>query len=272
MKKLKAVYDTKDDVPSEVLEYYSERDGKWILNPVDGMATDADLQRVKTALENEKTEHKKTKEKTRPYLDLGDDPVELQTKLDRIDELEAAAGGKIDEAKISQMVESRIKSRMAPVERERDKFKKDFEEAEGKVTVLATSISVGKIENQLRRAAETAKVIATAIDDVVAIGRSVFEVNGDDKVTSKEGGLTPDLWLSDMKTKRPHWWPGTEGSGATGSSTKTPSGGANPWASDSWNVTEQGKILREHGTEQAEKLAKAAGSFVGATAPKVKSK
>ncbi len=267
MKKLKAIYETKEEVPEGLEEYYSEREGKWMLNPIDGMKSEADVTRLQTSLTKERDEHKKTRDKLKQYEGLGDNPEEVQQRLDRIEELEAAAGGKLDETKINQMVETRLKARLAPVERERDKFKKELDEATGQLTTLNTQITTGKIESSLRRAAEAAKIHSSAIDDVVEIGVRAFEITEEGKVLSKGTSLDPDLWLADMKTKRPHWWPASEGAGANGSGGKGGAGGNNPWSKDHWNITEQGKVIREKGQQAAENLAKAAGSFVGATKP-----
>ena len=44
-------------------------------------------------------------------------------------------------------------------------------------------------------------------------------------------------------------------------------GGSNPWGATSWNATAQSKLVRELGLSAASSIAKAAGSFVGATKP-----
>ncbi len=49
----------------------------------------------------------------------------------------------------------------------------------------------------------------------------------------------------------------------------TPKGGngSNPWAAGSWNVTEQGRLVRVLGKDKAAGIAKSAGSFIGAVRP-----
>lgn len=44
-----------------------------------------------------------------------------------------------------------------------------------------------------------------------------------------------------------------------------PSVGTNPWAAGSWNVSKQGQVVKALGLEKAQKIARAAGSYVGAT-------
>jgi hypothetical protein len=44
-------------------------------------------------------------------------------------------------------------------------------------------------------------------------------------------------------------------------------GRSNPWSKASWNVSAQGKLIREIGLQAASSIAKSAGSFVGATKP-----
>lgn len=43
---------------------------------------------------------------------------------------------------------------------------------------------------------------------------------------------------------------------------------SNPWAPESWNVTEQGRVVRERGMGAAQAMAKEAGTRIGATRPK----
>lgn len=43
--------------------------------------------------------------------------------------------------------------------------------------------------------------------------------------------------------------------------------GSNPWAAGSWNVTEQGRLVRVLGEAKAAGIARAAGSHIGATRP-----
>ncbi|QPF91474.1 hypothetical protein [Bradyrhizobium commune] len=41
----------------------------------------------------------------------------------------------------------------------------------------------------------------------------------------------------------------------------------NPWSASGWNITSQGRLVKALGLETAQGIAKAAGSFVGATRP-----
>jgi hypothetical protein len=42
----------------------------------------------------------------------------------------------------------------------------------------------------------------------------------------------------------------------------------NPWSAAHWNMSEQGRILREKGREYADRLASAAGTKVGGVKPR----
>lgn len=269
--KIKAIYEKKEDVPEKFAELYEERDGKWVLVNIEGIQTDANVQRLETALRNERTEHGKTKDKLRSYTSLGDDPEEIHKRLDKIPELEAAAAGKIDEAKIEQMVEGRVKSRLAPVERERDKYKADAEKVTGENTELKTTITRGKISDAIRKAASEALLLPEAVDDALMHAERIFEVTEDGKVVVKDQvGFTPGLgpkdWLSDMQKTRPHWWPASEGGGSKGGKGGGDTGD-NPWTHDHWNLTKQGEILRAD-RPRAERLAKQAGvSVTGGVKP-----
>lgn len=61
--------------------------------------------------------------------------------------------------------------------------------------------------------------------------------------------------------------PGKVAAGADDKNTDKDEHKSNPWRADQWNVTAQAKLVREIGLPAAASIAKAAGSFVGATKP-----
>jgi hypothetical protein len=267
---IKAVYDTKDQVPEQYLDLFEERGGKWHLQRIEGLVTEADLSRVQRSLTQEKDDHKTTKQTLEGYKALGE-LEEVQQKLDKMPELEAAAKGKLDDAKIEEIVQGRIRSQLAPVERERDQLKTKLTETEQQGQTFQEKDRSRKIQDAIREAAVAAKVRDTAIDDVLTIGERVFEITDDGKVVTRDGvgitpGIAPDVYLQEMQSKRPHWWPESEGSGANGNRGKGGTGN-NPFTREHWNMTEQGRILREQGREKADQLAKSAGTVVGGGMP-----
>lgn len=275
--KIKAIYDNESDIPEAYKDLYTEKSGKWMLTQVEGIKTDADVTRVQTALTAEKEAHKKTRDTLAAFGDL--DPDDVHDKLDRFAELEIKANandGKIDEKKIQEIVDQRVAREKAPIERENKKLKDDLTAAQTQVGELSSTITKGKIETAVRKAAEGAKVQPTAIDDVVMLGERIFEVTEDGKVVTKDNaGVTPgieaDVWLTDMQEKRPHWWPTSVGGGAKGNDGNKGFTN-NPWSAANWNQTEQTKIVKEQGLDKANQMAKAAGSSVGSAVPPAPSK
>lgn len=267
MTKLKQSLDNLDELDAAFHPLYTEQEGKFVLTGVEGMKTDADIAKLNTALVKERGAHKVTKEK---FALLGDlDIVDVLAKLDKIPELEAAAAGKLDDAAIQTIVETRLKARLSPVERLLDQEKAKRTELEGKVSEFTAKEKREIIRASLLTAATAAKVLPHAIDDVLNAGVHLFEVDETGAVVAKEGsgittGIDTTVWLSDVLPKKPHWQGQTSGGGAQGSSGS--SAGKNPWTADNWNMTEQGKIVRENPT-RAEQLAKLAGTRVGGTKP-----
>lgn len=271
---LKATYDKVDDIPTEYQSLYSERDGKMELTGITGIKTDADVQRVQEGLRKEKSDHKSTKDKLTPWTALNI-PVEDVTKsLDRIPELEAAAKGDINEEDIEKIVEGRVKTRIAPVERELNAVKGENTTLKESVTSFKTKDKRRLISDAVRTAGTNLQIIPQAFDDVVMLGEHSLEVNDDGKVVTKDAnGLVPGLdvesWLSDLRDKKAYWWPGSSGGGAGGGGGGQ-GGGNNPWSKEHWSLTAQGAVVKTKGMEQATKLAKAAGSSIGATKPAVR--
>lgn len=279
---LKAQYDKQEDIPQSIEDFrglFIEKGGKWELTGIVGMQTDGNVARLETSLKKERDEHKETKAKLAVWGDYKHEDV--VAKLDRIPELEAAAGGKLDDAKIDELankrVEATLKSRLAPIERESAKVKKERDELAATVDEFKGKEVRRTIHDRTRAALTAAKVLAEAQEDALMLAERVFEVTEDGNVVTKEGsgvpqGLDPAAWLSEIQPKRPHWWPASSGGGARGSSGGGGFGGKNPFSAEHWNMTEQGKVLRDKGKEAAERLASAAGTTVGGAKPAAKVK
>jgi hypothetical protein len=275
---LKTVLEKLEDVAEPFREHYVEiKDAKGKVEYVLGLEGSIDpLPQVKTLKQENggfriKLRDMETKYgKFDAFKDM--DPVEVLAKLDRIAELEAAAGGKLDEAAIEKIVEGRIKTKLSPVERqlatvtaERDGFKAKNEE-------FTMKEKQRLIADQVRSAALKVKMEPTAVEDAIMLAERIMEVDDNGNVTVKDKvGYTPGIdvssWLGDMQSKRPHWWGPSAGGGSRGNGGGAGAGGgANPWAHDTWNVTEQNKIYTSD-QKRATQMAINAGTTLGGKKP-----
>lgn len=267
--KLKRIYDTEADIPEEAAAFYEERDGKWHLTlEIEGAANSDDVTRLNGALTKERNDHRATKEKLRAFDGL--DPQETRDKLDKLSDLEANPDATVEQ-RVTSEVERRIKARLAPVERERDRAKQEAQEAQAERDRATGTLRSRSIRDDVRSAAMEAKVVGTALDDVLLYGDSLFEQNEAGETVTKDGingvtpGLKPGAWLADQKERRPHWWPASQGAGSQGGRGGT-AGSDNPFTAEGWNVTEQGKIAAAD-QAKAERLAKLAGTTLGGPKP-----
>lgn len=266
---LKAIVDSLADVPQQFHELYTEKNGKYELTGVEGFRTQGDIDRLTNALNKERNDHKATKEKFSVFGDRK--PEEIIALLDRIPELEAAAAGKIDDQKIDAMVENRIKTKLAPVERERDQLRSQVKERDDKLGQYEQKDRTRAIHDAVRSAATAAKVLPEALEDALMLAERVFDLDETGKVITKDNsGATPgieaNVWFSELQTKRPHWWPASGGGGAGGNRNGGGGAGPNPWSHDGWNMTEQSRIYKES-PSRAEQLAKSAGTVLGGSKP-----
>lgn len=274
---LQAVMDKLDDIPEQYRDLYTEKNGKFELTGVVGIKTVADVQRLQTALDHEKTNHSQTKEKLTAWGDLTPDKV--LPVLDRVPELEAAAQGKLDEAAIEEMVQRRvsgtIKSQTAPLERNLTNLQKERDTLLQQNQTFVQRERTRTIHDGVGKALAEAKVIDHAREDAIILAERIFEVREDDgKVVTKDGvgvtpGLSPKEWMAEIQSggSKPHWWGPTGGGGAGGAGGNAGGAADNPWTNENWNMTRQGQIIREKGAEYAERLAKAAGTKVGGMKP-----
>jgi hypothetical protein len=278
---LKTRYDDVNDIPEKYRDLYTEKDGKWILTGIEG-ANDADaVKRMGDQRDAARKELAAAKEKLAKFSKLGegadlDDLLAAKEKLEEtlgeLEELRAQSGGKGEEA-----VKARVDAATARVEQKLNReIKKLQDQIAEKETTVATEKKRGDeldqrirrrtIEAALLKAAGGAKVIDTARGDVLMYA-GAFEVDDLDadepvvRVKDNAGftpGLAVDEWISDMKSKKPHWWATSQGGGAKGSPSGAPGGGANPFAKGSFNFTQASAAFKAD-PRKADMLAQQAG-------------
>jgi hypothetical protein len=262
---LKYQFEKAEEIPAGLEEFYIEKDGKWEI-VVEGMKTEGDIQRLSKALATERDEHKATKSKLKVWADLPDHE-EVILKLDRLVELEATVDSTGKAAQDAEtLAKAKFEAWKAPIDRELSTAKQELLTTRELYTGLVTQDRQRTIREALRTAAIEAKVIPIAIDDVLMY-QNFFDINDEGAVLTREGSLDPKLWLTDMQTKREHWWGTSIGGGSKGSNGPGGGGPKNPWHEQHWNMTEQAKIIQSLGLEKAKQMAERVGSSVGATKP-----
>ena len=275
MDPLEIQYDSLTAVPEVFRSLYEERDGKAVLAKVNGLKTQADINNLQEALRKERNDHAAAKAALNPWNSFGKKPEELQAQLDRIAELEAAAAGKVDDKKLNELVEARLGQKVGPIERQLRENTTLLETVTRERDTFRDQLFRRDMTDVVRTIATEMKVVPSAMADVELFAQFALERQEDGTFITKSGipGVTPGVdaktLLREMQKQRPHWWPVSAGGGA-GGGTGGINGDKNPWSAQHWNLTDQGRIVREHGMSKAEELAKLAGSRVGATKPTLK--
>lgn len=268
---LKAFVAKLEDVEEGYRPLYQERNGRFELQVqiegIDGVKSYSDFANLNEALRKERKDHKAAKDKLLP---LGERKIEdVVSILDRLPELEALAEGKVDDTKINGLVEARIKTKLAPIERENQTLKQQLGERDKEIGTFKAEKRKRTIHDSLRAAiAKEEGFVPTAVDDALMAADVLFDVNEDGAVLTKDDAMDPKSWLISMQNKRPHWWGPSGGGGAGGSGQRSGGvgGGKNPWSAEHWNMTEQGNIYKAD-KDRAEKLAKQAGTSIGGRRP-----
>lgn len=257
-------YADASEIPSEVKHLYREVDGKYVIAKAGEVKTQADIDRLQTAVAKEREAHKETKSRLYEYSSLGslDD---VQARIDRFDELEAASSGKIDDAKIEEIVQARLKSKIAPIERKMDIVALERDELRNNLDSLVNRDRQRTIQDHIRKAAMANNVRDTAIEDAILLGEMAFTVDESGAPITKDGALSPGDWMQQILPTRPHWCQESKGVGARGGANGSFT--SNPFSADGWNMTEQGRMVVAD-RAKAEQMAKAAGTTVGGPRPK----
>lgn len=259
---LNTSYGSLDEVPETFRSLYSEQDGKAVLSKVVGLKTQDDINRLTGALDKERNDHKQVRALLSKFGERSVDDV--LTELDSIPALKAAANGAEN---LDEQIAGRLQQETAPLKRQLTNYETELETLRGQVGEYQTREVHRDINDTVGKFALSSKVLPEAVEDVQFMARSIFEKNDQGQVVAKSGipnvtpGISPEVWLVELQQSKPYYWPQSNlpnmGKGGNGQA------GTNPWSKNSWNLTEQGRILREN-RAKADQLAAQAGTKVGA--------
>ncbi len=240
---LKFKYSSKDEIPAELVALYAEREGAWQLD-CDGVADKAKLDEFRT---NNVALLKQVEDLRKRFEGIDPDEVrKLADEKQRLEEERQLKAGELD-----KVVENRIKG-----------LKSDWEKQVAGLTserdALNARLTAIQIDQGVIAAATKRGLRPTAITDITSRARSVFKlVNGAPRAFEADGqtvrygrdGVTPmslEEWVDTQVSEAPHLFESNAGSGAAGNG----SGGAgnrsvrNPYRKETWNLTEQMRLMK----------------------------
>lgn len=269
---------------------YTQREGKFVLTGVKGY-TPEDRERMTRALETERGNAKKYDQELktlRPWKVFADKkPDEIQAQLDRIEELEAAASGKIDKAELEKMATARAEAATKPLQRQLKELESKLTESSEKLS--ASEKRVVAYERAEERAAiraeiQKAALASNALPESYADGGGLLavlegaleidvQVDSDGTrrlgaVRSKDGagypsGLDVSKLLQQIQTRQGYFWGTSKGGGANSGNGGTRGGSSgDPWDPKTLNFTKQLEMIRDN-PERAKQLAAAHGVKLG---------
>jgi hypothetical protein len=238
---------SKDEVPAEQAALYVEREGEWVLD-VEGVVDKAkhdEFRNANVTLRKELEEQKKRFE--------GIDPDEVRKLAEEKQKLEETQQLKLGE--VEKVLENRLKTAKAD-------WDKQLNTVSAERDALNARLASIQIDQGVITVATKKGLRPTAIPDITARARSVFRlVNGAPTAFEADGktvrvgkdGITPmnlEEWVDQQVADAPHLFESNAGGGAAGDASG--GGGAtratrsvkNPFRKDTWNITEQMKLMK----------------------------
>jgi hypothetical protein len=242
---LKFKYAKKEEVPAEHAALYVERDGAFYAD-IEGVTDKAKADELR----NHNIELRKQIEVDKARFD-GIDPEEikqLKAEKQRLEEERQLKAGEVD-----KVVENRVRTLKSDWDKQLSAVTGERDSLNGRLTTI-------QIDQGVLTAATKRGLRPTAIPDITARARTVFKlVNGAPRAFEADGqtvrygrdGVSPmtlEEWVDTQVADAPHLFESNAGGGAAG----TPAGGGtgnnravkNPFRKDTWNVTEQMRLLK----------------------------
>lgn len=235
-------------LPAHQTLYEEDGSGRWVLK-VEGAVP-------KKQLDDFRATNIELRRKVEAFGDItAEEAIELKAKRSEFE-----AGN--DPKKIEALVEARTADMKKTYEAEKAVLVGERDTLNGR---LAEHV----IDGELLAAGTKAGLRSSAADDLIARGRRIFKVGADGKLEAigADGNpvygpsgekLTPADWIGKLSKEAVHLFEPSTGAGTQGAGGRGTGGGKNPWAKDSWNLTEQGAAIREN-KDGARQLAAAAG-------------
>ncbi len=252
---LKFKFKSREEIPAEQVSLYTERDGAWLLDVDDAIEKSKldELRANHAALTKERDELKQRFD--------GIDPEQVRALLAERQKAEEAAllngtpnpPPSAEREKVEKVIEGRIKGIKADLE-------KQISILTGERDALTSRLTAIQIDQGVVTAATRRGLRATALTDITARARAVFKlVNGVPAAFESDGksvrygrdGLTPmtlDEWVDSQVADAPHLFESNAGGGAAsnaaGGAAKSHGLAKNPFKRETWNLTEQMRLLK----------------------------
>ena len=264
---LKAIYNSSEEIPAEFAGLYEERNGAFELQ-VEGMKTAGDIERLQTALSNERSAHKDTRGKYGWVGDLTNDEVQnlRDAQEDLSHQLENRPAGLSDE-QVEERAERLAARQMRGVERQLAELQTEKSSYLNAISLHEAAAAQRSIRDSVDSALSgdnSIAIVNSAKEDIIPFAERIMTLNERGESVTRDGvGFEPGLSfgevLADLKAtgRRSHWFPGNTGAGASGSASAGTNLGSNPFAGTP-NLTEIGKAVKAD-PAKAKLLAKAAG-------------
>jgi hypothetical protein len=272
---LKAVIAKLDDVEEAFRGLYVEKNGKFEVQ-VEGLKTQGDIDRLSTANIAEREAHRATRQSLKESADrlilYGDvTPEQVTANAEQLATLQAAGTPELAknfEKIVNDRVEANLVNRVKTATDKLVKTNTDLTTALGTAEKsnadFSTRIVQRTIDDSVRAAAITAKIIPEAVADTLIIARGTFKIV-EGKVQTEEG-QTPEQWIEARKEVSKHWWPDARGAGAHGSDGLGAEHKDNPFMHANWNLTSQSRLVQANPGKAAQ-MAEQAGTKIGGLRP-----
>lgn len=283
MAKLKAIIDKLEDVDEALRGFYSpgidDYDGKFVLDvESSGGLSLEDVSGLKSALGAERSAKESAERKLKDFEGL--DPKKARDALAKIKEI-----GDFDpEKEADKIAAERFKTRETQLI---EKHETELAEKEQAVVALNKQLEQVLIDaeasKELSKQGGSVDLLLPHIQRSTRLKKDtdgnyvveVIDVKGNPRIgDSKGGAMTIGQLVEEMKQSdvfgRAFDANGSSGTGGAGGSNTTRNGsqdGTNPWSKAGWNLTRQGQIVREKGSDTAKRMAESVGSSLGAIAP-----
>lgn len=268
--KLKASYESQEEIPEALRDYYEEKDGVFRIVEIEGLRPAEEVQTLRRSLENAKKERSEAAEKLKSFEDI--DPDKVREMEDELELLRKKAGD--DEDSDETLKENvTLRRELNQAQRDLKKAQESLDSVTSERDTAQSELHELKIVEAVDRAADEAKIPTDRRAVLHRFGKDALRIAEDGQIETATdvqdlpAGLNPEQWIEEVVQKEmPYLWPESKGADARGGDGNGGVGN-NPFSYEHFSLSEQGRLIRDN-PEKAERLAAAAGTKPGVRPPK----
>ncbi len=226
---LQPAFDAEDNIPqASIRDLYvkDEQSGKFTINNqlLNGFKPQEEFAKVNSALQSERKERGNYEKQLKQLLN-GKTMEEVNDILDQYHVQSQTSEQDPKTAPIPQDVEKLVSQKMLKADRQINELNEAIKRLTDENSGLKGERKDRTVSDIIRTSASRLNARPDAIDTIIKLARSEFDMDEEGNVKTRDGMFSPDEWITSLQDSNSFFFTSPQGSGALGSNARSGNAG-----------------------------------------------